>query len=236
MHISVLTLFPDHFTGPFDSSIIQRARKQNIIQIHLHNLREYALDAYKSVDDHPYGGGVGMILRVDTIDRALSAIKNMHPDNKTCTILLDPAGDRFTQQTAMNLAAYEHLIFVCGHYEGVDERVKLLVDSVLSIGDYVLTGGELPAMVMIDAVTRLLPGVLIHPESVIQESFSEADLLEYPQYTRPQTYKGMDVPPVLLSGNHAQITAYKNEQALQKTKARRPDLLTAKKGLSSTVR
>lgn len=216
MTITILTLFPDMFAGPFDYSIIKRAKEKGIVTINLINIRDVATDKYKSVDDHPYGGGVGMIMRVDVIDRALKSVKREALSVKQKTILLDPRGTPYTQAKAKELAEVDNLILVCGHYEGADERVKSLVDESISIGDYVLTGGELPAMVITDTIVRLLPGILKN-EAIASESFSihppssifHPPVLEYPQYTRPEEYKGMRVPDVLLSGNHKKIEAWR---------------------------
>lgn len=211
------------FSGPFASSILKRTQSTQTVSIEFINIREFATDAYKSVDDHPYGGGVGMVLRVDVIDRALQTLKGHK-------ILLDPQGTPYTQKKARELSTFEHLILVCGHYEGVDERIRALVDEEISIGDYVLTGGEIPAMVIVDSVVRLIPGVLRKEEATLQESF-EQPVLEYPQYTRPETYKGSSVPDVLLSGNHKAITLWRQEQSLKRTILRRPDLaLRGRKG------
>jgi tRNA (guanine37-N1)-methyltransferase len=217
MHISILTLFPDMFDGPFDQSIIKRAVDKKLLTISYINIRDFATDNYKTVDGHPYGGGVGMLLRVDVVDRALQSVRKGH------TVLLDAGGTPYTQRKAKELSSIDHLILICGHYEGVDERVRQLADEEISIGDYVLTGGEIPAMVVADSVARLIPGVLTKPEATVHESFTEA-LLEYPQYTEPQTYKGQGVPPVLLSGNHKVIEAWRRDQAIKRTKARRADL------------
>ncbi|MDP1722698.1 MAG: tRNA (guanosine(37)-N1)-methyltransferase TrmD [Candidatus Gottesmanbacteria bacterium] len=223
MLITILTLFPEMFIGPFDYSIVKRAQGKGKVTIQTINIRDYANDAYKSVDDRPYGGGVGMIMRVDVIDRALQQTINNKQKTTTKIVLLDPRGTTFTQAKARTLAKLDHLVLICGHYEGIDERVKSLVDESLSIGDYVLTGGELPAMVMTDAIVRLLPGVL--KEGVTQsESYSfeirnskfEIPMLEYPQYTRPEVYNGMKVPEVLLSGNHKKIEQWKKDHATAK--------------------
>lgn len=207
MVFDVITLFPDMFTGPFDQSIIKRAQEKKIAKIKLHDLREFAVDERGSVDDRPYGGGVGMVLRVDVVAKALEKFKKAHK------ILLDPRGTKFTQAKARELAKEKQIVLVCGHYEGVDERVReYLVDESLSIGDYVLTGGEIPAMAVVDAITRLLPGVLEKPEAVEIESFSKGSDLEFPQYTRPEEFNGWKVPKVLLSGNHAEITKWRQSQ------------------------
>lgn len=220
--ITILTLFPDMFKGPFDQSIIKRAQSNNLLSISYVNLRDFSEDSYKTVDDHPYGGGHGMVLRVDVINRALQSIKKMHPQART--ILLDPQGKHYTQSIAKKLSTYTDLIFICAHYEGIDERIRSFVDEEISIGDYILTGGELPTMVLIDSIARLLPGTLKKSVATIDESFSE-NSLEYPHYTRPESYEGMSVPDVLLSGNHAKISVWRKEQSVLRTKIRRPDLL-----------
>lgn len=243
MHIDILTLFPDMFKGPFDESIIRRAQDKNLVEIEIHNLREWAKDRHKTVDDHPYGGGVGMVLRVDVVERAISSFQPASPSlgglpvsskKRRKTILLDPGGKPFTQKKAQELSTIDHLILIAAHYEGVDHRIREhLVDEEISIGDYVLTGGELPAMVVIDAVTRLIPGVIEKPEATQFESFSEletgnwklATSLEYPQYTRPEDFHGWKVPKVLLSGNHKEIEKWRAEKAQDRTKKNRPDLL-----------
>lgn len=215
------------FSGPFDASIVKRAKEQGIVNINLINIRNFAMDTYKTVDDHPYGGGAGMILRVDVVDRALKSLKLKVKSLKlqTKTILLDPQGTPYTEKKARELKDVDHLILLCGHYEGVDERIRSLVDEEISIGDFVLTGGEIPAMAIVDSIVRLLPGTLKKPEATIQESFSEEGGLEYPQYTRPEVYEGMNVPDVLLSGNHKDIIEWRNRQSRLKTQKRRPDLL-----------
>jgi tRNA (guanine37-N1)-methyltransferase len=208
MRIDVLTLFPEMFEGPFDFSIVNRARENKIVEINIHNLRDWATDKYKSVDDHPYGGGAGMVMRVDIIDAAVSKLKT----DKTKVILLDAGGERLTQKKAIQLAHYSHLILICGHYEGVDHRVhEKIADEVISVGDYVLSGGELPAMTIIDSIVRLLPGALGNEESLIEESHNNEGKTEYPQYTRPEEYKGWKVPEILLSGNHSKIKDWRNK-------------------------
>jgi tRNA (guanine37-N1)-methyltransferase len=220
MKVDVLTLFPGMFQGPLDESIIQRARKTGLLDLQIHNLRAYAHDRHKTVDDRPFGGGPGMLLKPEPIFEAVEKLAR----NDTRVILLSPAGRVFNQVIARELAQCAHLLLICGSYEGFDERVReQLADDELSIGDYVLTNGALPAMVIVDAVTRLLPGVLGDDESSREESFSSG-LLEYPQYTRPAEFRGMRVPAVLLSGNHAEIAAWRAEQARACTVARRPDL------------
>src|SRR5512137_78211 len=221
MKIDVLTLFPAMFAGPLDESIIKRAREAGRLELALHNLRDYAHDRHRTVDDRPFGGGPGMLLKPEPIFEAVEKLVG----EGTRVILLSPAGRRFDQAIARELAGLEHLLMVCGHYEGFDERVReQLADDELSIGDYVLTNGALPAMVIIDAVTRLLPGALGDEDSAHEESFSHG-LLEYPQYTRPAEFRGMKVPEVLLSGNHAEIALWRAEKAQLRTKERRPDLL-----------
>ncbi len=221
MKIDVLTLFPAMFTGPLDESIIKRARQAGLLQLELHNLRDYAHDRHKTVDDRPFGGGPGMLLKPEPIFEAVEALAR----EKTRVVLLSPAGRTFNQAIARELALEKDLLLVSGHYEGFDERVReQLADDELSIGDYILTNGAIPAMVVIDAVTRLLPGALGDEQSAQEESFSHG-LLEYPQYTRPAEFRGMRVPEVLLSGNHAQIAKWRAEQSRLRTAQRRPDLL-----------
>jgi tRNA (guanine37-N1)-methyltransferase len=219
--IDVLTLFPAMFAGPLDESIVQRARENGALDLAVHNLRDYTHDRHKTVDDRPFGGGPGMLLKPEPIFEAVEKLGR----ESTRVILLSPAGRPFNQGIARELAGQSHLLLICGSYEGFDERVREhLADDELSIGDYILTNGALPAMVIIDAVTRLLPGVLGDDESSLDESFSR-DLLEYPHYTRPADFRGMKVPEVLLSGNHAEIAKWRAEQARLRTKERRPDLL-----------
>ena len=221
MKIDVLTLFPAMFAGPLDESIVKRAREAGLLDLKIHNLRDWTHDRHKTVDDRPFGGGPGMLLKVEPLFEAVESLQR----EKTKVILLSPSGRKFDQSIARELAQAEDLLLVCGSYEGFDERVReALADDELSIGDYVLTNGALPAMVVIDAVARLLPGVLGDDESSHDESFS-AGLLEYPQYTRPAEYRGMKVPDVLLSGNHAEIEKWRREQAKLRTEKQRPDLL-----------
>jgi tRNA (guanine37-N1)-methyltransferase len=221
LKIDVLTLFPEMFTGPIDVSIVQRARKNGLLELRVHNLRDYTHDNYKTVDDRPFGGGPGMVLKPEPIFEAVEALAG----EKTRVVLMSPAGRTFDQSVARELSGQEALLLICGAYEGVDERVlEALVDDELSIGDYVLTNGSVAAMVVIDAVTRLLPGALGDDQSPVDESFSQG-LLEYPHYTRPAEFRGMKVPPVLLSGNHAEIEKWRREQSRLRTQARRPDLL-----------
>jgi len=221
MKIDVLTLFPGMFPGPLDESIIKRACESGRLRLGIHDLRDYTHDRHRTVDDRPFGGGPGMLMKPEPLFEAVEALRG----EKTRVILTSPAGRLFRQQIARELAAEEHLLLVCGSYEGFDERVRQgLADDELSIGDYVLTNGALPAMVIIDSVTRLLPGVLGDDESSQDESFS-GGLLEYPQYTRPAEFRGMSVPEVLLSGDHAAIERWRREQARMRTGQRRPDLL-----------
>lgn len=225
MRIDILTLFPGMFTGPFDESIIKRATDNNIVSIKIHNLRDWGLGKHKTVDDYPFGGGSGMVMKVEPIFEAVEAIKAQEGSNSSApVILLTPQGRVFNQKIAAELAKFDRLILICGHYEGIDERVREhLATDEISIGDYVLTGGELAAMVIIDAVVRHLPGVLGSEESAVEDSHT-AGLLEYPQYTRPPAYRGWEVPQVLLSGNHAQIARWRREQSILRTFIRRPDL------------
>lgn len=207
MKIDVLTLFPEMFAGPFEYSIVKRAQDKSVVKINIHNLRDWATDKYKSVDDRPYGGGAGMIMRIDIINAAVKAM------GKGKVILLDAGGKKFNQKMAQDLSHDEHLIIICGHYEGVDHRVhEHLADEVISIGDYVLSGGEIPAMVVVDTITRLLPGALGNEKSLEEESFTEHRIpnTEYPQYTRPEEYNGWKVPEILLGGNHAEIKKWRS--------------------------
>jgi len=221
MKIDILTIFPEMFSGPFKESIIKRAQKKELVEIKIHNLRDWTEDKHKTVDDKPFGGGAGMVMKIEIIDKALNDLKT----KKSKVILLTPQGKVFKQKMAQEYANLNHMILICGHYEGFDERIREnLIDEEVSIGDYVLTGGEIPAMVVVDSVVRLIPGVVGNDESIKDESFSKG-LLEYPQYTRPADYRGKKVPEVLLSGNHAQIEKWRQEQAEKRTKKRRADLL-----------
>jgi len=224
MRIDVLTLFPEMFAGPLDVSIVQRARKAGLLDLRVHNLRDWTHDRHQTVDDRPFGGGAGMVMKPEPIFEAVESLA----DDRTHVALLTPAGRLFNQAIARELVVKEHVLFICGSYEGVDERVReALVDDELSIGDYVLTNGGLPAMVIIDAVTRLLPGALGDNESALDESFSHPGRpgLEYPHYTRPVEFRGMKVPEILLSGHHAEIEKWRTDQARQRTAQQRPDLL-----------
>lgn len=223
MKIDILTIFPGMFIGPFDQSMIKRAIDNKLVKIKIHNLRDWTVDKHKTVDDKPFGGGAGMVMKVEVVDSALETLKRKMKNEKRKIILLTPQGKTFNQKMGLRLAKQKSLIFICGHYEGFDERIRSLVDEEISIGDYVLTGGEIPAMVIVDSVVRLLPGV-IETESLNEESFAQ-NLLEYPQYTRPEKYKKMAVPKVLLSGNHEKIKQWRQKKALEKTKRLRADLL-----------
>ena len=221
----ILTLFPEMFTSPFSQGVLGRAKDRGIVKLSFYNIRDYAQGRHKSVDDYPYGGGNGMLMMYEPISLALGAVESATGTGVADhVILLSPQGKLLTQAITQNLASSEHIVLISGRYEGVDSRVtEHLVSSEISIGDYVVSGGELPAMVLIDTVTRLLPGVLGDDDSSTDESFSEAKL-EYPQYTRPAEFRGMKVPDVLLSGNHAKIEEWRREQAEQRTRERRPDL------------
>ena len=241
MRFDILTIFPSIFDSYFSHSLMARGRKLGLIKIAVHDIRKFARGKHKTVDDRPYGGGVGMVMKVEVIFNALTKLKrnssltlpslpvpqagpSRGEGKRERVILMTPQGKVFNQKHVKRLAKYDRLIIISGRYEGYDERIRKLVDEEISIGDYVLTGGELPAMVVIDAVARLQPGVVGKEQSLVDESFSKP-LLEYPQYTRPAEFQGMKAPKVLLSGNHAKIKAWRDEQALKKTKKRRPDLL-----------
>lgn len=223
MRIDIITLFPDFFAGFREHSIVGRAIKNDKIELFVHNLREQAKDNYGSVDDHPYGGGPGMVLKVDVVVPAIQEVQKLNPSAPV--LLMTPQGEKYVQKKATTLAKESGLIFVCGHYEGYDDRIREYVDQEISIGDYVLTGGELASMVIVDSVVRLLPGVLGDDTSSHDESHAEG-LLEYPQYTRPIEYEGKKVPEILLGGNHKEIDKWRREQSAARTKSRRPDLLT----------
>ena len=226
LQLDIITIFPDIFGSYFNESIIKRAQKKKLVKINIHNLRKWTLDKHKTVDDKPYGGGAGMVMKVEPTFKAISEIKKSKIKNqKSKVILLTPQGKLFNQKIAKRLSKLKQIILICGHYEGVDERTrKHLVDEEISIGDYVLTGGELPAMVLADTIIRLIPGVVGKKDSVKYESF-EKGLLDYPQYTRPENFKGWKVPKILLSGNHKKIQEWRMKKAIEKTKKRRPDLL-----------
>lgn len=239
MQFDILTLFPEMFTGPLTESIIKRALHAGLIRVDLHNIRDYATDRHHTADDAPYGGGAGMVMKAEPLAAAIRGVLQRSAGSelsrrsagdhsielRTLVVLMSPAGELFTQQIAEQLSNYQRLVLVCGHYEGVDERVReVLIDRELSIGDYVLTGGELPAMVVLDAVARLVPGVL-DAASIEEESHTD-HLLEYPHYTRPAVWEGLEVPPVLLSGHHGHIALWRRQQRLRRTLERRPDLLS----------
>ena len=229
MVIDILTLFPEMFKGPFDESIVKRAIDKNLIKINIHNFRDWAKDKHKSVDDSPFGGGVGMVLMIEPIYNALSFLKKKN----TKVILLTPQGKVYNQEKASELSKDEHLILIAGHYEGFDERIREhLVDEEISIGDFILTGGEIPVMVIVDSVVRLIPGVLEKEEATQFESFSISSslegpvvLLEYPQYTRPADFKGWKVPEILLSGDHKKIKQWRRKKSEEITQKKRSDLL-----------
>ena len=221
MRIDVLTLFPDMFRGPFSESMLKRAQENGLLEIALHDIRAWADNKHSKADDYPFGGGAGLVMMAQPIFDAVAAVD---PDHEARRILLTPRGRLLTTERARTLAKHPRLLLLCGHYEGVDERVMALMDEEISIGDYILTGGELPAMVLVDAVSRFVPGVLGSGESAEEESFSRS-LLEYPQYTRPAEFRGMAVPEVLLSGHGANIAAWRQAQALEKTRENRPELL-----------
>jgi len=221
MRIDVVTLFPELFVAPLQAGVIGRGVERGLVEVEVHDLREHGLGRHRSVDDYPYGGGAGMVLRPEPLFAAVEPLREAGAQ----VILLDPAGERLTDALARELAVLPHLALVCGRYEGIDERVRGLADREVSIGDYVLTGGELPALVLIDVVARLVPGV-IEAASHEGDSFASG-LLEYPQYTRPEEFRGLRVPPVLLSGNHGEVDRWRRREALRRTRERRPDLLGA---------
>lgn len=223
MRFDILSVFPEMLHSPLQFSLLKKAQEKGLIEIGLHDIRDWAEDKHHMTDDAPYGGGCGMVMKVEPVERALAAVKRT--DVQPLVVLMTPQGEKFSQKMAAELAEKEHLIIICGRYEGFDERIRQhLADREISIGDYILTGGELSALVVVDAVSRLIPGVLGNDESATTESFS-GGLLEYPQYTRPAEYKGWGVPDVLVSGNHAQIDQWRRTESLKRTWLRRPDLL-----------
>lgn len=224
MKIDIITLFPDMFKGPFDMSMLWKAQEKGLAEIKIHDLRQFGLGSRHTVDDTPYGGGDGMVLKPEPVVAAIEAAKAHNPQAQV--IAMTPSGHRYSQALARQLSELPGLILLAGHYEGFDERIMSYVDHQVSIGDYVLTGGELPAMVIADSVIRLIPGVLGGEQSAHDESFSDAALLEYPHYTRPQDFRGLTVPEVLQNGHHAEIQKWRHDRALEKTKQYRPDLLT----------
>lgn len=223
MQIDILSLFPEMFESPFSHSIVKRAISGGQVHINPINFRKYGIGKHQIVDDTPYGGGAGMLLKPEPIFEALDAIKEEHPETKKRIILMDPAGKPFDQAMAEDFAEEEHLVFICGHYEGYDERIRTLVTDEVSLGDYVLTGGELAAMVMVDATVRLIPGVVGNKSSILEDSHSTG-LLEHPHYTRPASYHDLDVPEVLMSGDHGKIEEWRHKESLRRTFERRPDL------------
>ena len=227
LRFDIVSIFPGMFESPFGDSIIQRAREEGLLDLRVHDLRDYSLNKHRKVDDTPFGGGVGMVMNVEPIARVVAAIKKEVPETRT--ILLSPGGRPFDQEKAWELSRIPSLTLICGRYEGIDERVRLhFVDEEISIGDYILTGGEIPAMVLVEAISRLVQGVLGDPESTVEESFA-GDLLEYPQYTRPRDYQGFKVPEILVSGDHKKIRDWQKAEALKKTARVRPDLLKKNK-------
>jgi len=220
MRIDIITIFPEFFNGPFNISLVKKAIEKGIVQIFIHNLRDFTDDKHRKVDDYPYGGGSGMVMKPEPIFRAVRALKREESE----VILLSPQGEVFTQRIAEELSRKEHLIFICGRYEGVDERVKTIITKEISIGDYILSGGEIPALVVTDAIIRLLPGVVGDPNSIKEESFQDG-LLEYPHYTHPREFEGLKVPEILLSGDHEKIRRWRRKESLKRTLLRRPDLL-----------
>lgn len=222
MHFHVLTIFPEFFTSPFSVSLLKKAQEKNLVSCSAHNLRDYAAGPHRSTDDAPYGGGQGMVM---TPGPLVNALETLHSQlGQPWRILLSPQGAPLSQKKVSELATKEALLLICGRYEGIDERVRAFVDEEISVGDYILNGGEVAALVVIDAVVRLVPGVVGRKESIEEESFCD-DLLEHPHYTRPEEFRGLSVPAVLLSGNHAEITRWRRRQALLRTRDRRPDLL-----------
>ena len=231
MEIDIVTLFPGMFEGPFKESLLGRAQKAGHIQIRIHNLRRWSDDErHAKVDDRPFGGGVGMLIRPEPLYQAIKALGGMRKGpKKAWVIYLSPQGQVLKQEVAQKLLKHRHLILICGHYEGIDERVMPWVDQEISIGNFVLTGGELPAMVLVDVVTRLVPGVVGDPASLVEESFSKG-LLDYPHYTRPRVWREKKVPPVLLSGNHREIEKWRRQAAARQTERKRPEILMSLRG------
>lgn len=225
MKINILTLFPEMFAGPFSESIINRAQKKGLVEINIYNLRKWAKDRRGTVDDKPYGGGVGMVMMVEPIADAIGEMKAKSKKQKAKVVLLTPRGKVWNQEMAKKYSKLDELTLICGHYEGIDERVRKFINEEVSIGDYILTGGEIPAMMLTDSVVRLIPGVLEKSAATRNESFSNSKLLEHPQYTRPENFRGQKVPKILLSGNHAEIEKWRRKQALKSTQKLRPDLL-----------
>lgn len=227
MHIDILTLFPDMFDSVLGESMLKRAQAKGLLKVKIHNLRDWTSDRHRTADDKPFGGGPGMVMKIEPVYRALKEIgKGLRvKGSRIRKVLLTPQGKKLEQKEVKRLAKYKNIILVCGHYEGVDERIRGLVDEEISIGDYILTCGEIPALVLIDAIVRLIPGVLGHNESIKSESFEDG-LLEYPQYTRSACFEGMAVPEVLRKGDHKEIEKWRKVQAVKRTSERRPDLIT----------
>ena len=219
MKIDILSLFPEMYNGPFTESILKRAQEMGKVEINIHNFRDYSLDLHHNVDDTPFGGGSGMVLACQPIFDCINSLKN----DESLVIMMTPSGKIYNQKLAYDLSKKKHLIILCGHYEGFDERIRSICNMEISIGDYVLTGGELPSMILVDSIVRLLPGV-IDDESSLNESFNN-NLLDYPVYTKPRVYNGMEVPSILLSGDHAKIAEYRHSEQIRKTRELRPDLL-----------
>jgi len=220
LKVDIVTAFPDMFSSLLSESILKKAQENGFLEAKVHDLRDYTTDKHRQIDDTPYGGGPGMLLKVEPLYRAIEELKS----SGSYIVLLTPQGKILKQEIAQELSKKDHLIMVCGHYEGVDERIRSFVDEEISLGDYILTGGELPAMVLLDAVTRKIDGVLGSSESLTEETF-EKGLLEYPQFTKPAEFEGLKVPKVLLSGHHQKIEKWRKEKSLQRTKEKRPDLL-----------
>lgn len=222
MRVDILTLFPEMFQGPLNESLLKKAQEKGLLSLSIIDIRDFTTDKHKTADDTPYGGGAGMVMKPEPIAKALSTVDH----RQSTVILMCPTGNVLTQDRVKELAKTEHLVLLCGHYEGVDERVREMIDEEISIGDYVLTGGELPAMVLVDAIARHIPGVVKEEESVKKDSFYEG-LLDYPSYTKPEEFEGKKVPEVLLSGHHAEIERWRRKEALKRTLFRRPDLLAS---------
>ncbi len=222
IQFDIITLFPAMFDSPLQESILKKAQDKGLVRVRIHNLRDYTHDRHRTADDSPYGGGAGMVMKIEPLVEAVEAVRLSGSASRV--ILTTPQGGLFSQAAAVRLSSCEQIVVICGRYEGVDERIIHFVDEEVSVGDYVLTGGELPAMVIIDAVSRFVPGVVGDADSVAEDSFSHS-MLKYPQYTRPVSFRGLAVPPVLLSGDHAQIARWRRDEALKKTMHRRPDLI-----------
>jgi tRNA (guanine37-N1)-methyltransferase len=225
VYVDILTLFPRIFSGPLEESLIGKARERGLLNLRVHDLRDYTEGKHRQADDSPYGGGPGMVLKVEPIAKAIGDLKGKGSGTATRVIYMCPAGELLTQKKAIELSKFDNLIILCGHYEGIDERAKALIDDEISIGDYVLTGGEVPAMVLIDTVARHIAGVVKEEESVRRDSFYDG-LLDHPSYTRPEEFNGQKVPDVLISGDHAKVARWRRKKQLEKTFFKRPDLLS----------